>query len=190
MGANTAGDLQKTYSGAVWRENSYFKTAHQHGGQRLSAGIPLQTVMLTWIAQLCLSSLTALSQKNYCETFQDHYWNKLNSSVNSIFTALMSPCLWKNNVFYLKNMLHATALPQRYRDNRVKVPSALGLAALLPVASFLIHACLLKRHRAHETLKLIQAWWRVRLKNSQQNHCSQMQNSNVDVSIAHECGHL
>lgn len=120
--------------------------------------------MLIWTAQLCLSSLTAISQKNYYETFQEHYWNKLKNSVNSVFTEFMSTCLWKNNVLYLKNMLHAAALPQTYRDSRVKVQAALGLALLVSVASLLIHVCPLETHRSHKTLRIIQAWWRVRLK--------------------------
>lgn len=158
--------MQKKCLGVEWWGRSPFRTAHQHSGQRLPTGIPLQIMILLCIAQLCSPTLSALPHTNcgpiwelrYCEPFQAHYRTTWNSSACVPFKEV-SPCLWKNNTHW------AAALLQNYRDDRVKVHTVLGPSAPLVTVAPLIHVCpLVALFSSYGTLRKIYDWWRVRLK--------------------------
>lgn len=167
MGANAAGNLQKTCLGAEWWGQSHFRTADQCSGQRLPTGVPFQIMTLLCIAQLCLPTLSALPHTNCgssvweprChEIFQEHFRTTWDSSVNVTFRE-ERPCLRKNNTPW------AAALLQTHRDNRMKIPTVLRpIAPLGTVVSLMYASPLGALFSSCSNLVKIRDWWRVRLK--------------------------
>lgn len=164
MGANAAGNMQETCLGAERRGQSHFKTADQHSGQRLPAGVPFQIMTFLCVAQLCLLTLSALPHTNCSsgaweprsrEIIQEHFRTTWESSVN-VTLREASPRLRKNNT------PSAAALLQTRRDSRMKILTI--LRPIGTVASLMYASPLGALFSSCSNLVQIRDWWRVRLK--------------------------
>lgn len=143
MGAHAAGDLQEE-SVRTERGRSHFGFALKYGGQRVSAGVSLQVVMV-----VVLAALSAVPQMN-CDIFQEQYRTTIKGSMNMISKEVHS-------CFRKKSTLCAAALLQDY--SKTMVHTMIGTGTLL------IHVWPLGAlFSSYGTDRIIYDWWRVRLK--------------------------